>query len=168
MGVGRDQGACPNAYPEATMFGKLPAHGLYCRHVRGLTLTDVRLLTDKPDERHALVLDDVPGGEHQRSVLFARRGRPVGRPHGSGPRRSDPRLSARGDRRRRVPAVWKASDTAGIALMGNDFSRVGKVAEYGEGVDPSGLAFGGKHRAKHNVASCADALSMPCSAGPSA
>ena len=48
-----------NEYPEATMFGKLPAHGLYCRHVRGVTLSDVRLLTDKPDERHALVCDDV-------------------------------------------------------------------------------------------------------------
>ena len=84
-----------NAYPEATMFGKLPAHGLYCRHVRGLTLTDVRLLTDEPDGRHALVLDDVAGGEHQRFVVFARRGRRVGRPADSGPQRFDPRLPAR-------------------------------------------------------------------------
>jgi polygalacturonase len=48
-----------DAYPEATMFGKLPAHGLYCRHIRGLTLSNVRLATEAPDGRQALVLDDV-------------------------------------------------------------------------------------------------------------
>ena len=49
----------PDRYPEATMFGKLPAFGLYCRHVRGLYLSGVRLQSSKPDSRHALVLEDV-------------------------------------------------------------------------------------------------------------
>lgn len=47
------------SYPESTMFGPLPAYGLYCRHVEGLTLRDIQLNTRKPDMRHAVVLDDV-------------------------------------------------------------------------------------------------------------
>jgi polygalacturonase len=46
-------------YPHAPMFGALPAYGLYARHVRGLTLRDVRLLAETPDGRPALVTDDV-------------------------------------------------------------------------------------------------------------
>ena len=31
----------PAAYPQSRMFGWLPASGLYCRHVRGLSLKDI-------------------------------------------------------------------------------------------------------------------------------
>jgi polygalacturonase len=48
-----------DAYPESWMFGPLPAYGFYCRHVAGLKLRDVRLGTDQPDLRHAVVCDDV-------------------------------------------------------------------------------------------------------------
>jgi carbamoyltransferase len=41
------------------MFGTLPAYGLYCRHVAGLTLDRVELRCEKPDLRPALVYDDV-------------------------------------------------------------------------------------------------------------
>lgn len=47
------------AYPESRMFGELPAYGFYCRHVTGLTLANVRLRTEQPDPRPALVADDV-------------------------------------------------------------------------------------------------------------
>jgi hypothetical protein len=50
-------------YPEAPMFGKLPASGLYIRHVRGLSLSNVRLHTAAPDGRPPLVLDDVACAE---------------------------------------------------------------------------------------------------------
>jgi polygalacturonase len=46
-------------YPHAPMFGRLPAHGLYVRHVRGLTLRNVRLTVEAPDGRPPMVLDDV-------------------------------------------------------------------------------------------------------------
>jgi polygalacturonase len=46
-------------YPHAPMFGPLPAHGLYVRHVRGLTLRNVRVLTEAPDARPPIVTDDV-------------------------------------------------------------------------------------------------------------
>ncbi|NCO37243.1 MAG: hypothetical protein AUJ96_16910 [Armatimonadetes bacterium CG2_30_66_41] len=46
-------------YPEAQMFGRLPAYGLYCRHVDGLKLTDVKMSCLAPDARPMLVCDDV-------------------------------------------------------------------------------------------------------------
>ena len=46
-------------YPCGLMFGPLPAYGFYCRHVKGLSLTNVRLQTTEPDLRHSLVCDDV-------------------------------------------------------------------------------------------------------------
>jgi len=47
------------SYPESIMFGTLPAYGLYCRHVRGLSLSNLQLLTEKADLRHAVMFDDV-------------------------------------------------------------------------------------------------------------
>jgi hypothetical protein len=53
------------AYPEARMFGRLPAYGFYCRHVQGLRLRQIEL-TATPDEgRPAIVCDDVTDLEIQ-------------------------------------------------------------------------------------------------------
>jgi polygalacturonase len=49
----------PGDYPEYSMFGRLPAYGLYCRHVKGLKLLNVQLQLAKPDQRHAVVFEDV-------------------------------------------------------------------------------------------------------------
>ncbi len=46
-------------YPEAQMFGRLPAYGLYCRHVEGIRLNNVRVSCLTPDPRPMLVCDDV-------------------------------------------------------------------------------------------------------------
>jgi hypothetical protein len=46
-------------YPDARMFGQLPAYGLYCRHVRGLRLEGLNFQLEKEDGRPALVADDV-------------------------------------------------------------------------------------------------------------
>jgi polygalacturonase len=46
-------------YPEYSMFGRLSAYGLYCRHIKGLKLFNVQLQLEKPDQRHAVVFDDV-------------------------------------------------------------------------------------------------------------
>lgn len=51
----------PQKYPESTMFGTLPAYGLFCRHVRGLKVTDLQLSAETPDLRPAIVCDDVKG-----------------------------------------------------------------------------------------------------------
>lgn len=46
-------------YPEYSMFGELPAHGLFVRHVRGLVLDDVELTFADRDHRSALVCERV-------------------------------------------------------------------------------------------------------------
>jgi hypothetical protein len=47
-------------YPEYDMFGKtMPAYGIYARHVRGITLNNVRMNLLKPDGRPATVFIDV-------------------------------------------------------------------------------------------------------------
>lgn len=49
----------PEAYPEARMFGRLPAYGLYCRHVKGLRLRHLEFRAAPAEARPALVCDDV-------------------------------------------------------------------------------------------------------------
>ena len=49
----------PEAYPEYSMFGRLPAYGFYCRHVKGLKLLNVQLQLAKSDQRHGIVFEDV-------------------------------------------------------------------------------------------------------------
>lgn len=51
----------PDAYPEPSMFGTLPAYGLYVRHARSLHLRDIHLSTLAPDGRPAVWLEDVDG-----------------------------------------------------------------------------------------------------------
>jgi polygalacturonase len=50
-----------DAYPEPSMFGVLPAYGLFARHVRGLRVRDVSLSYDAPEARPAIALRDVDG-----------------------------------------------------------------------------------------------------------
>ena len=45
-------------YPEFSMFGELPAWGLYARHVKGLTLKNISMNIEEPDYRPAMVFDD--------------------------------------------------------------------------------------------------------------
>ncbi len=52
-----------SAYPEARMFGMLPATGLYVRHVRNLRLIDLVFTATKGEERPAVIFDDVDGAE---------------------------------------------------------------------------------------------------------
>lgn len=46
-------------YPEPSMFGTVPAYGLFIRHARGLTLRDIVLGTMTADARPPVVLQDV-------------------------------------------------------------------------------------------------------------
>ena len=47
------------AYPEARMFGRLPASGFYCRHVNGLRMKDVVLGAAATEARPAIVCENV-------------------------------------------------------------------------------------------------------------
>jgi polygalacturonase len=49
----------PDAYPEPSMFGPLPAWALWARHVRGLTIEGFAARHGLPDARPAAVFEDV-------------------------------------------------------------------------------------------------------------
>lgn len=61
--VGRTVPEKPTQYPEAWMFGMLPASGLYARHVRNLRLSHVAIDATAHEERPTIVFDDVIGAK---------------------------------------------------------------------------------------------------------
>jgi len=50
-----------DAYPEATMFGTLPARGFFVRHARNLEFSNIEIATANADERPAFWMHDVQG-----------------------------------------------------------------------------------------------------------
>ena len=59
--VGRSVPEKETAYPEARMFGMLPASGLYVRHVRDLRLDDITFSAPAGENRPTIIFDDVVG-----------------------------------------------------------------------------------------------------------
>ncbi len=55
-----------NSYPEPSMFGDLPATGLFCRHVRNLQVSHFEVQTEASDARPAFWLADVDGADFDR------------------------------------------------------------------------------------------------------
>ena len=49
----------PKAYPQSRMFGWLPASGLYCRHVKGLSLRDISFRAPADEWRPTMICDDI-------------------------------------------------------------------------------------------------------------
>ncbi len=50
-----------DGYPEATMFGTLPAQGFFLRHARNIQFSNVEIATLKSDERPLFWMQDVDG-----------------------------------------------------------------------------------------------------------
>ena len=50
-----------NGYPEATMFGILPARGFFVRHARNLEFSNIEVASEKSDDRPAFWMHDVEG-----------------------------------------------------------------------------------------------------------
>jgi polygalacturonase len=55
----RRPGDLPDAYPEPSMFGPSPAHGLWARHVDGLTIKNLSIETMAPDPRPERLFENV-------------------------------------------------------------------------------------------------------------
>jgi polygalacturonase len=66
-----------SAYPEPSMFGVLPAWGLYVRHAKDLAFRDVKVTFDQEDTRPVIVLDDVAGAEFKNVKAQHGRGAPT-------------------------------------------------------------------------------------------
>jgi hypothetical protein len=66
----------PQAYPEPSMFGILPAWAFYLRHITGVRLDSVTARFEEPDTRPAVVLEDVRDAEFQHVRLSKADGAP--------------------------------------------------------------------------------------------
>lgn len=55
----RDVPEAVDKYPEAWMMGHLPAYGFYIRHADRIRMQNVECLAESPDERPAIVCDDL-------------------------------------------------------------------------------------------------------------
>ena len=120
------------------MFGRLPAYGFYCRHVKGLKLRNIQFQLDKSDQRHALVaedcenlsIDDLDAPFSQNAAAIIRltdvKGALI-----SGCR---PQTG--------TDTFLKLDGTAseGIVLTANDLSRAGKVAVIAPNVPKTALS----------------------------
>ncbi len=136
--VGRVVPERPADYPEYSMFGRLPAYGFYCRHVKGLKFRNVQLQLAKGDKRHALVLEDVEGALIE----------DLDAPHSAGAS-STVRLSGvkdvliRACRPKAGTDVFlelEGSGSEGVMLVGNDLSGVRRVVEQASDVSKVALS----------------------------
>jgi polygalacturonase len=57
----REPPEAEDAYPEPSMFGTLPAFGVFVRHARGISMRDIFVTTLAPESRPPMVLYDVRG-----------------------------------------------------------------------------------------------------------
>jgi polygalacturonase len=115
------------AYPEGFMFGTLPAWGLYCRHVRGLKLHNVKLQLAAPDARHAVIFEDVQDLDIDAlDAQYAQGAAPLVK-----------MTEVKGVMLRGCRPVVKGGtflklegkSTGGIALLANDLRQAGKVLD---------------------------------------
>jgi hypothetical protein len=113
--------------PQAARWGDMSGYGLYARHVRGLSVSNVRLQTSAPDGRHALVLDDVEDAELDGLACM-----PASGTNALMRLSETRRVLIRGSQPRSANGPFLKVDgatTLDIALVGNDFSRVTRVIE---------------------------------------
>jgi len=125
-------------YPECAMFGRLPAYGLYCRHISGLKLMNVEVQLAGDDKRHALVFEDVkdatvdgmgaPYFGGAAAMVRLTDTQDISIHNCRPPAGTDTFLSVQGPQ------------TAGVTLMGNDFRRVKKVVDAAEQVPQTAIA----------------------------
>jgi len=64
-------------YPDPDMFGPMPAHGFFLRHVRGIEMEGVKIVSANQDQRPAFVLEDVEEAGFTRIQLPVTAGVPL-------------------------------------------------------------------------------------------
>jgi polygalacturonase len=127
----------PEAYPEHSMFGKLPAYGFYCRHVKGLRFENVQTSFAKPDERPAVVCNDVEGVQLGGSSFDATAGA------GPAVRLTGAReVLIQGCRAPGPVSTWLRVEGAAsrhISVIGNDLSNARQAVEPDAAVPPNAV-----------------------------
>jgi hypothetical protein len=124
-------------YPDSWIFGNLPSHGLYCRHVNGLRLRSVEYVLEEPDMRPALMFDDVRNLDIDGFAAMAPpSGMPVIR------LKQVSRAFLRGCSAPPGTGTYlqvEGEDTEKICVMGNDLSEAGKPISLEDGVKSNAL-----------------------------
>ena len=64
-------------YPDPDMFGSMPAHGFFVRHVQGIEMEGIKIIAGKPDERPTFVLEDVKNADFTRPQVPVVAGVPI-------------------------------------------------------------------------------------------
>jgi len=133
----RDVPEKADAYPEFSMFGKLPAYGFYCRHVKNLRLRNVQTVSGEPEERPALAAEDVETMELAGCTLdCAEQAESAVRLTGARD------VFVHGCRNTRPLRVWMRVKGAGsrrIRLAGNDLAPALKPVEASADVPPDAI-----------------------------
>jgi polygalacturonase len=143
--VNREVPEVPAKYPEAFMFGRLPAYGFYCRHVNGLRFENVRVETRKPDMRPLLLCDDAKN----LSITGLAGDAPAG---------GEPFLVFRNVRRGFIHGCWapprtstflsvEGEDSSAISLVGNALGEAGKSVETLKGSPSNAVSEAGNREA---------------------
>ncbi len=118
-----------NKYPDADMFGDLPAYGLFCRHAEGLVLDGIRFHLEQPDARPAMILDRVEDLD-LRAISAA-------------PASGDEPVAVLRNVRRCLIQGWRAQPGTGLLckLAGPQTARIAAVAnDFAEAAYPFHLA----------------------------
>ncbi|MER7807417.1 glycosyl hydrolase family 28 protein [Streptomyces sp900116325] len=128
-------------YPEARMFGRLPAYGLYVRHAHGIRISGTEIRSTVPDPRPLLVADDVVGLSVDTldgtgpgagtSLLELRNTRDAFLGRSRAPQGTDVYLTVSGVR------------SADIALVGNELSRATSAVATTHGAAPDSVVSDG-------------------------
>jgi hypothetical protein len=126
-----------NKYPEARMFGMLPASGIYCRHVKGLRLRDLDFRVAQGEQRPVMMCEDVHG---LRISGLSSTPTDGDQPLMKLAQSSDAWISDSS-----APSGTKAflavegADSANILVSGCDLRGAERAAEIGEGVSPKAV-----------------------------
>jgi hypothetical protein len=131
--VGRPVPEKPTQYPEAWMFGMLPASGLFARHVRNLRLSGVSMNADSREQRPTIVFDDVIGAaisEFSSNPIAGKM--PVVQLVNCRDVRIEDSAAPSGVR---TFVAVEGADSAGIVLMGDDLRNAHKPFETSDGAD---------------------------------
>ncbi len=123
-----------NAYPENTMFGLLPAYGIYLRHVKAATLNNLRFELASSDLRPAIIGEDVEDLELNGFKAAGSGGEPLVRLRATrGALIHNCRTLGPIENFLRV----EGETSTDIALMANDFRQVRRAWVKGEGFSGS-------------------------------
>jgi polygalacturonase len=70
-------GEVENKYPEPNMFGAMPSHGFFLRHIKNISLTNVEISSLTDDLRPPFVLQDVKGADFFHIRALRAKGTPM-------------------------------------------------------------------------------------------